>query len=111
MITTAYCATYFSLDAVLTWIGIRCENHPCTNLSMERLLSDYFTPAETALVEKARGARIDAWYYVSREVPDPFCEELIWAAPRFLVKCGGIADGMNEEKTIETLREALRKEE
>ena len=78
---------------------------------MKRLLSDYFTPAETALVEKARGARIDAWYYVSREVPDPFCEELIWAAPRFLVKCGGIADGMNEEKTVETLREALRKEE
>ncbi|HOS66578.1 MAG TPA: hypothetical protein PLI54_01465 [Methanoculleus sp.] len=62
-------------------------------------------------MEKARGAWADAWYYVSREVPDSFCEELIWAAPRFLVKCGGIADGMNEEKTIETLREALRKEE
>ncbi|WP_214041238.1 HEPN domain-containing protein [Methanoculleus sp.] len=105
-ITTAYYAMYFSLYAVLTRIGIRCENHSCTILLMERLLSDYFTPAETTLVERARGARVDAQYYVSREVPDPFCEELIRAAPRFLVKCAGIVGAMNE-KTIGILRERL----
>lgn len=41
---------------------------------MERLLSDYFTPEEATLVEKARGARVDAQYYVSREIPDLFCD-------------------------------------
>ncbi len=85
----------------------------CTILLMERLLSDYFTPAEAILVEKARGARVDAQYYVSREIPDLFCDELIRAAPRFLVKCTGIVDGMSE-KTIGALRgrltEALREE-
>jgi len=105
-ITTAYYAMYFSLYAVLTRIGIRCENHSCTILLMERLLSKYFTPAEAALVEKARGARVDAQYYVSREIPDLFCDELIRAAPRLLVRCGGIIDGMNE-KTIGALRERL----
>lgn len=105
-ITTAYYAMYFSLYAVLTRIGMRCENHSCTILLMGRLLSDYFTPAEAALVEKARGARVDAQYYVSREIPDLFCDELVRAAPRFLVRCGGIIDGMNE-KTIGALRERL----
>ncbi len=113
-ITTAYYAMYFSLYAVLTRIGIRCENHSCTILLMERLLSDHFTPAEAALVEKARGARVDAQYYVSREIPDLFCDELILAAPRYLVKCTGIVDGMSE-KTTGVLRgrltEALREEE
>lgn len=55
--STAYYAMYFSPYAVLTRLGIRCENHACTILLMERLLSDYFTPAETTLVERARGAR------------------------------------------------------
>ena len=80
---------------------------------MERLLSDYFTPAEMTLMERARGARVDAQYYVSREVPDPFCEELIRAAPRFLVKCAEIANGMSERTTAtlrERLTEALREE-
>ena len=105
-ITTAYYAMYFSLYAVLTRIGIRCENHSCTILLMERLLSDYFTPEEATLVEKARGARVDAQYYVSRDVPDPFCEELTRTAPRFLVKCRGIVGAMNE-KAIGTLRGRL----
>jgi len=105
-ITTAYYAMYFSLYAVLTRIGIQCENHSCTILLMEQLLSDYFTPEEATLVEKARGARVDAQYYVSREIPDLFCDQLIRAAPRFLVKCRGIVDGMNE-KIIGILREHL----
>jgi hypothetical protein len=73
---------------------------------MERLLSDYFTPEEATLVEKARGARVDAQYYVSREIPDLFCDELIQAAPRFLVKCTGIVGAMSE-KTIRVLRGRL----
>ena len=113
-ITTAYYAMYFSLYAVLTRLGIRCENHSCTILLMERLLSNYFTPAEVTLVERARGARVDAQYYISREVPDPLCEELIRAAPRFLVKCAAIVSAMNE-RTVGTLRkrlmEALGKED
>lgn len=113
-ITTAYYAMYFSLYAVLTRLGIRCENHSCTILLMERLLSNYFTPAEVTLVERARGARVDAQYYISREVPDPLCEELIRAAPRFLVKCAAIVNAMNE-RTVGALRkrlmEALGKED
>ena len=115
-ITTAYYAMYFShfsLYAVLTRIGIRCENHSCTILLMKRLLSDYFTPEEATLVEKARGARVVAQYYVSREIPDLFCDQLVRAAPRFLVKCRNIVGAMNE-KTIGILRgrlaEALREE-
>jgi hypothetical protein len=73
---------------------------------MERLLSNYFTPAEMTLVERARGARVDAQYYISREVPDPFCEELIRAAPRFLVKCAAIVNAMNE-RTVGALRKRL----
>ena len=105
-ITTAYYAMYFSLYAVLTRLGIRCENHSCTILLMERLLSNYFTPAEVTLVERARGARVDAQYYISREVPDPLCEELIRAAPRFLVKCAAIVNAMNE-RTVGALRKRL----
>ncbi len=105
-ITTAYYAMYFSLYAVLTRFGIRCENHSCTILLMERLLFDYFTPVEMTLVERARGARVDAQYYISQEIPNPFCEELIRAAPRFLVKCAAIVNAMNE-RTVGTLRKRL----
>jgi len=97
---------YFSLYAVLMRIGIWCENHSCTILLMERLLSEYFNPTEAALMEKARVARVDAQYYVSREIPDTFCEDLVRAASWFLVKCRSIVNGMSE-KTIGSLRERL----
>jgi uncharacterized protein (UPF0332 family) len=106
-ISTGYYSLYFSLYSVLIKTGIKSENHVCTIEIMQHIFADFFTPDECNLLDKARQARIETQYYTTSEVSAIFEEILKKQVPRFLVKCRGIVDRLNE-KQIGNLREMYR---
>lgn len=105
-VTAAYYSLYFSLYAVMMRLGMKCEIHACTLLFMRRFLSRYFTPAECALIEGGMRARVDAQYYVGREVPAGLYERLMQLPPGFLEKCRTLV-GRIGEREILGIRAAL----
>ena len=69
-ISTAYYTIYFSIYALLTKIGIKCEIHSCTIEFAKQFLKEYFSKEELDFVEDSLKARIDSQYYVDKTVPD-----------------------------------------
>lgn len=59
------------------------------------------------MVERARRARVETQYYVAGDVSGTYAERLAQQVPRFLVKCRGIVDGLNERE-VQALRERYR---
>lgn len=106
-ISTAYYAIYFSLYALLTRIGIKCEIHSCTIEFAKQFLQEYFSEEDLDFAEDSLKARIDSQYYVDRTVPDSQYNEMIKLAPEFLIKCKSILLKLNE-KRINEIREELQ---
>src|SRR3990167_1073223 len=52
-ISTAYYAIYFSLYAILTKIGVKCEIHSCTIEFAKIFLKDYFEETELEFAEES----------------------------------------------------------
>ena len=104
-ISTAYYTLYFSLYAVLTKIGIKCEIHSCTIEFAKRFLREYFTEEDLDFTEDSLKARIDSQYYVDRTVPDEQYNKMIKNTPEFLVKCKSILVKLNEKKINEIRKE------
>ena len=67
-ISTAYYTLYFSLYAVLTKIGIKCEIHSCTLKFMEEFLSEFYSKEYIKIINKAFDCRKTVQYYVDRIV-------------------------------------------
>ena len=107
-ISTAYYTLYFSLYAVLTKIGIKCEIHSCTIEFAKRFLGEFFSEEELDFTEDSLKARIDSQYYVDRTVPDEQYNKMLKKAPEFLVKCKSILIKLNEKKTNEIRKEFHR---
>jgi len=105
-ISTGYYSLYFSLYSVLMKIGIKSENHTCTIEIMRELLTEYFSPDECEMIEKARRARVETQYYVTRSVSETFTATLSKRVPRFLVTCRSTVDRL-DEKQVQTLRKRL----
>ena len=87
-------------------IGIKSENHTCTIEIMRELLTEYFSPDECEMIEKARRARVETQYYVTRSVSETFTATLSKRVPRFLVTCRSTVDRL-DEKQVQTLRKRL----
>ncbi|MEK6840986.1 MAG: HEPN domain-containing protein [Nanoarchaeota archaeon] len=100
-ISTAYYTIYFSIYALLTKIGIKCEIHSCTIEFAKQFLKEYFSKEELDFVEDSLKARIDSQYYVDKTVPDAQYNQMIKQAPIFLVKCKSILFRLNEKKINE----------
>ncbi len=100
-ISTAYYAMYFSLYSILMKIGIKCEIHSCTIEFAKQFLKDYFSQKELGFFEYALEARVNAQYYVNRQVPDEQCQNMIRNAPEILAKCKSIIQRLDEEKIHE----------
>lgn len=100
-ISTAYYAMYFSLYSILMRIGIKCEIHSCTIEFAKQFLKDYFSQKELGFFEYALEARVNAQYYVNRQVPDERCQNMIRNAPEILAKCKSIIQRLDEEKIHE----------
>ncbi len=97
-ISTGHYSMYFSLYSILMKIGIKSENHTCTIEIMQHLLTEYFTPDECELIEKARRARVETQYYVTGSVSETFTATLSKRVPRFLVTCRSTVDGLDEKR-------------
>src|SRR3990167_4874031 len=108
-ISTAYYTIYFSLYAILTKIGIKCEIHSCTIEFAKKFLKDYFEETELDFMEDSLKARIDSRYYIDRTVPDEQFNKMIQKAPEFLVKCKSILIKLNEKK-INEIRDKFKME-
>ena len=100
-ISTAYYTIYFSIYALLTKIGIKCEIHSCTIEFAKQFLKEYFNEKEIDFIEESLKARKDSQYYIDRTVPDIQYNEMIKQAPEFLVKCKSILLKLNEKKINE----------
>ena len=57
---TIYYAEYYALYSFLQGIGVKCENHACSILAVSLLLGE----EKTAVINKHKGKRIDAQYYM-----------------------------------------------
>lgn len=99
-ISTGYYALYFGLYSVMMRIGIRSEIHTCSIEVMRRVLVNYFTPHDISMVERARKNRVEAQYYISPEIPDPFPEELHRFCPRFVVQCKQVCEQLTEPDIV-----------
>lgn len=55
-----YYAEYYALYSFLQKIGVKCENHTCSILAVGFLLGD----EKTNTINKHKGKRIDAQYYM-----------------------------------------------
>ena len=106
-ISTAYYAMYFSLYGIMMRLGVKCEIHSCTIEFASQFLKEYFSDEEVNFLEDSLKSRIDAQYYVNRNVPDQQVELMIKKAPDFHVKCKGILMKLNERK-VEEIRGKLR---
>ena len=105
-ISAAYYSLYFALYAVLMRIGVKCEIHSCTLAFAERFLAAHFTNADLALLQDALQARVDAQYYVDREIKDATVDQMLREAPRFLAHCKEVALKL-DEKEIGTIRKTI----
>jgi len=106
-IATAYYAMYFSLYAVLMRIGVKCEIHSCTVEFARRFLKDHFDGKEIDFLGDSLKARIDAQYYVNRDVPDKQFDDMVRKAPEFLVRCKSVLLQLSE-KEVGMIRRKLK---
>ena len=107
-IATAYYSMYFSLYSIMMRLGVKCEIHSCTIEFSKRLLGKYFTKNDISLLNTSLKARIDAQYYVDREVSEEQFQKMIKNAPEFFVKCKSIASRITENE-ISDIRSNLSK--
>lgn len=106
-ISSSYYTMYFSLYAILTKIGIKCEIHSCTISFMRFFLDRYFIDEEIDLIEKSQKARIDTQYYSDRNVSEELYKRMMNNTPLFLAKCKKVFNDINEEAIYE-LRNELK---
>ncbi|MEM3555961.1 MAG: hypothetical protein QXF56_04555 [Candidatus Micrarchaeia archaeon] len=86
---------------------MKCEIHTCTIEFAKRFLSDYFESAELILLEDSLDARIDAQYYVDKEVPRMLYKRMIEEAPNYIAKCKKILLSLDESR-ITQIRSKLQ---
>ena len=108
-ISTAYYTMYFSLYALLTKIGVKCEIHSCSLEFAKHFLKEYFDEKELDFLKDSLRARIDAQYYVNRDVPDKQFNDMIKKAPEILVKCKSVLLQLSENKINEIRRKLKEK--
>ncbi len=105
-IATAYYTMYFSLYAILMRLGIKCGIHACTIEFVENFLHEFFIKQEMDFLREALKARVDAQYYINRQVKDMTYEGMLKKAPEIFVKCKSVILQLTEQK-IETIRDKV----
>ena len=107
-VSSSYYAMYFSLYAIMSKIGVKCENHSCSIAFMKEFLSEKFKKANSDFLKKAMQARIDMQYYSNRGIDEQFYQKMMKHAPIFLVECKEIINSVRQEEIIQ-IRDKLEK--
>ncbi len=105
-IVTTYYAMYFSVYSILMRIGVKCEIHSCTIEFAKVFLDDYMKSEELKLLADSMEARVDAQYYVNREVSSVLFKKMIDSAPEFIAHGKSVKEKI-DDKTVTQIREKL----
>ncbi len=103
-VSACYYAMYYSLYAILSKIGIKCEIHSC---SIE--LMDFFDydSEDKNLLEKSFGIRNTLQYYVDKIIDEKEIDFIIDKSSAFVAKSREILENLNEED-IDAIRNKIK---
>lgn len=107
-VSSSYYAMYFSLYAVMSKIGVKCENHSCSIAFMKEFLSEKFKKADSDFLKKAMQARVDMQYYSNRGIDEEFYQKMIKDSPIFLVECKEIVNSIKQEEIVQVRDKLLK---
>ena len=107
-ITPCYYSMYYSLCAILTKIGIKCEIHTCSLEFMKRFLLDFYNKEDLDTITKAFDLRNTIQYYAEKIIDKEESNEIILKAPLFFNKSQDILSRINQND-IDKIRNRLEK--
>lgn len=107
-VSSSYYAMYFSLYAVMSKIGVKCENHSCSIAFMKEFLPEKFKKADSDFLKKSMQARVDIQYYSNRGIDEQFYQKMMKDAPIFLVECKELINSIKQDE-INQIRNKLEK--
>ncbi len=97
-----YYAEYYALYSFLQRIGIKCENHSCSILTVQFLLGK----EKIKTIEEHKDKRIDAQYYI-KIVEEIKIEEMLREAKIFVSEFDNLVSGLSESE-INNFRKNLK---
>jgi len=97
-VSASYYAKYFSVYALLSKIGVKCEIHDCTIALFNYLFSDSVSPQVVQELRQSKEDRIEMQYY-TREIKVNL-DELIKQTKNFVLEIEKIIDSLNPERTL-----------
>lgn len=108
VMTTAYYARYFALYALLMKFGIKSEIHDCT-IELARLLARNRIIAEHLVedISLAKDIRIDAQYYIIKELRQEKIKQNINAARKFVLEIEEVIELVSKEQ-IQIIQQKLK---
>jgi uncharacterized protein (UPF0332 family) len=105
-VSASYYAKYFSVYALLSKIGVKCEIHDCTIALFKYLFSDIVSSEIVQELRRSKEDRIEMQYY-TREIKVNL-DEMIKQAKNFVLEIEKIIDSLNPETTL-LLQNKLKK--
>ena len=100
---TIYYSEYYALYSFLQKVGVKCENHSCSILTVGFLLGE----DKTKTISLHKNKRIDAQYYMKTDQEDKI-KEMLKDAKLFVVDFDNLVSNLSE-KEIKEYREIVSK--
>lgn len=109
ILTTAYYARYFALYALLMKLGIKSEIHDCS-IAIARLLAKnkILTQNLVTDIAQAKQTRIDAQYYIPKEITQREIRKNVESARKFVLEIQKSIENITIEQ-INSIKSKLRK--
>lgn len=97
-VAASYYAKYFSVYALLSKIGVKCEIHDCTIALFNYLFSDEVSSQIFQELQQSKEDRIEMQYY-TREIKVN-TEQLSSQTKNFVLEIEKMIDGLNSERIV-----------
>lgn len=95
-VSASYYAKYFSVYALLSKIGVKCEIHDCTIALFNHLFIDSVSPKLVQELQQSKEDRIEMQYY-TREIRVNL-DQLANKTKSFVLEIEEIIDSLNSER-------------
>ena len=97
-VSASYYAKYFSVYALLSKIGVKCEIHDCTIALFNYLFSDRVSPQVVKELQQSKEDGIEMQYYPRERKMN--LEQLISQTKNFVLEIEKIMDDLNSERIV-----------
>lgn len=98
-----YYADYYALYSFLQKIGVKCENHFCSILTVAYLLGE----DKTKIIDQHKDKRIDAQYYMKIEKEEQV-KEMLTEAKKLVSEFDERVSNLNEKEIDEYRKKIMR---